>query len=590
MKRLFLFAGIVISASTIGVAWPFSGASIKPYTTVLIYHAISAHPPTDQKQRYFTVTPTQLADHVTYATNFQYPVIFLIRRDDPETKHYVQQFIAPSGLPILFHTYPTYRTFTYDILAPYLPKDPPVNGSYPVVVREVSGTAPRGDFKEILPNRYLNVDCFSWYVSNNHCATTGLLVGVLVIAFGFLSLRNPVASCALVLATLPWYPLRLVLSGIPFTLPELLMLSAIVMWAPYYRNLIRKIRRIETVHMLFFLTITAIALTLATRAQTGTSFGYARAFFGIPMVWCMGIIGWARTPQDVFRPTIGYLIGAAYVCILTLARFLTGDYYLHFDGQVRATFFGNPNHLAAFLAPALILSIGWYQQARQFLLVVFIVLGALVFYLTLSKGAMLGVGAAALYLVFAPRIHRIKQWIPVLIVSFLGITIGVQLLFAARSSFMLQASSIGSRIAVYQTSMIMLEKSPIFGIGLANFRDEFKKLVSSASPEQDTAFAHNTFLDMWLQLGILGLFVFFVWILGAFHIPADQKVQEVAFVFQAALLAKLVHGLVDSVFFKNDFSVVTIYLIGALWYSMGNDTNIRLPFLWRSDGCLKKLD
>lgn len=580
MKRLFAFASIVLLASTIGVAWPFSGVSIKPHTTVLVYHAISAHPPTDQKQRYFSVTPNQLVGHVTYATNFQYPVIFLIRRDDPETKHYVQQFIAPSGLPILFHTYPTYRTFTHDILAPYLPEDPPVHGSYPVVVREVSGTAPRGDFKEILPNRYLNVDCFSWYLSSNHCATTGLLVGALVIAFGFLSLRSPVVSCALVLATLPWYPLRLVLSGVPFTLPELLMLSAIVMWAPYYRNLIRKIRKVETVHMLFFLTIIAIALTLVTRAQTGTSFGYARAFFGIPMVWYMGIIGWARTPQDIFRPTIGYLVGAAYVCILTLARFLTGDYYLHFDGQVRATFFGNPNHLAAFLAPALILAIGWHQRTRQVLLVIFIILVALTFFLTLSKGATLGVGAAALYLVFAPRIHRIKQWIPILIVSFLGITIGVQLLFAVRSSFFLQAkeatmaispvetieSSIGSRIAVYQTSTIMLDRSPIFGIGLANFRDEFKKLVSSASPEQDTAFAHNTFLDMWLQLGILGLFVFFVWILGAFRIPVDQKVQGVVFVFQAALLAKLVHGLVDSVFFKNDFSVVTIYLIGTLWW------------------------
>ncbi len=576
LKRLVAFTLLTVIGSTVAVSWPTIGASKKPGTTVLTYHYIHEQQPTTLSERYFVVSPARLATHLRIITQSHYPTILLLRKDDPETMRFVGETIKPSGVPYVWHTGPTYRTFTPDNLASVLPLHLPPHGSYPVNVKEVSGIEPIGDFTLSLPNRYINADCFSWRKQTLNCTSVGVLLGVLTLAMGVLATYRQQVSSMVLMALIPWYSLRLVLFGLPLTLLELLMLGVILVHLPSLFGMIRRGFNIQIVPAtLIALTLIVSVVSFVYPSFSASGFGYARAFIGIPVLWVLAMLITLKRMEHLYWPAYGYIAASVIVAALALTRYAIGDAYIHFDGQVRATFFGNPNHLASFLNSAVTLSLGMLviQKRRLFLLTTLLL--ASVLWLTASKGALLGTAVAVVYLVVVPRFpKRLSAYLPSLMLALFGITLVVQLVLAARGRYTETAdisvrtilSSNASRFAVYQTSMILISQSPILGIGLANFRDRFRQTVSAASPEQDTAFAHNIFLDVWLQLGIVGLYVFFLWIAGAFRYPIKGPSHTLVLFLQAALLARLTHGMVDSVLLKNDFAVITIFLIGALWW------------------------
>ncbi|MCH8049550.1 hypothetical protein IH979_02465, partial [Patescibacteria group bacterium] len=79
---------------------------------------------------------------------------------------------------------------------------------------------------------------------------------------------------------------------------------------------------------------------------------------------------------------------------------------------------------------------------------------------------------------------------------------------------------------------------------------------------------HNIFLNIWSELGILGLLAFF-WLafytIRTIQIHRDDALKLAAF---AALATMVIHGLVDVPYFKNDLAVMTwllLAIISAPW-------------------------
>ena len=135
--------------------------------------------------------------------------------------------------------------------------------------------------------------------------------------------------------------------------------------------------------------------------------------------------------------------------------------------------------------------------------------------------------------------------------------------------FLFQSPSGKVRLVVWQESLAMLKDHPITGAGLVGYQTAlvpyhhpWHKEVAPY-PLEIFLYPHNVILNFWSELGLLGLIVF-IWLMVAFFQVAWRKRdQPLAIMALAAMVALLVHGLVDVPYFKNDLAVL-FWIIMAL--------------------------
>ncbi|MFY9484426.1 MAG: O-antigen ligase family protein [Patescibacteria group bacterium] len=226
------------------------------------------------------------------------------------------------------------------------------------------------------------------------------------------------------------------------------------------------------------------------------------------------------------------------------------------------------NYLALFLVPILVLAISRIKSIHPMTWILFeaiaivLVVSGLIF--SGSRGGLLGLIAGSLYLFFH-KVTKQSAKNAVLVVALLSfVVVG----YLARPD--LSASPDSGRIAtsnniryeIWKTTKEMLMENPrnfIFGVGLGNYQHYFTEFTKGRvnypefiAPKALTP--HNVFLAMWMSGGLVML-VAFVWLLVlAFR-------QKDALPGQAALVALIGHGLVDTPYFKNDLSVLFWVLI-----------------------------
>jgi len=209
-------------------------------------------------------------------------------------------------------------------------------------------------------------------------------------------------------------------------------------------------------------------------------------------------------------------------------------------GRLAATW-GNPDHLAAWLAMTILLGMGWLaartgharrvglrallgtprvreELLRRYLPMIAVVVMALALVFTLSRGGVLGLGAgllvflALLGAVGHARRSALLAGVLLVGVGGYGAWIGVGPLltrFGASSGASLD------RVAQYQASLGMLRDFPLLGVGLGAYREIYFRYQPAAHAAGVVyyPYAHNDVLQLLLELGPLGalLCLFFAW-------------------------------------------------------------------------------
>jgi len=278
--------------------------------------------------------------------------------------------------------------------------------------------------------------------------------------------------------------------------------------------------------------------------------------------------------REVFKKIAGFLFGCgALTAIIALIAFLTG--LKTNDGRLLDLNRLSPNYLAMFLSPILMIGIVkikekivakqsfWWWGAGCL-----IILFAL--YLTGSRGAIVAVGAGLLVLLYSflanSKYKKISGWITLLLaVTFLA---GTAWFFRPDfTDHARKATSSNVRYYIWVTSLEMIQKNPIWGVGLSNYQDYFKNLTYDRvnypeyiAPEALTA--HNLYLQLYLTIGVIGLVAFLVLVILSFFWQINDLGASVAFV------AILAYGLVDTPFFRNDLAAL-FWLILAMVYVSG---------------------
>lgn len=266
-----------------------------------------------------------------------------------------------------------------------------------------------------------------------------------------------------------------------------------------------------------------------------------------------------------------------------------GLYHYIFVGVVEATggvrrilaIYHSPNALALYLGRVIPVAVAlalaerpstgsgrgrWWSAAALASAALMVV----VFYLTFSRGAFLGLGAALMLLLFIwrPRVALIA-------VGALAVALLASLPFLPLDR-LLQLTPLAQRLYVWQAALQMAFDYPFTGVGLDNFLYYYPQyMLPAAALEPDISHPHNLILDFWLRLGILGL-VLLAWLQEQFWRMSITVLRQMGPSWQrwlvlalmASMLDFLVHGLIDNSYFLIDLAYLFwfTYALVAILY------------------------
>lgn len=388
---------------------------------------------------------------------------------------------------------------------------------------------------------------------------------------------------------IPTYIFRFQLLGIPTNVFEISVLIAglalFVDWlVKYFTNRAVKCNfGYPLVYAVLFFAVIGVYFS----ADKNVALGILKGWFLLPAILYLLIINYF--PKDRLKSIslavfVSLMIISAWAALQKLGIISTlfyqvGDVgFIDYLSRFRAFGpFESPNYLAMFIVPATFISLpifGYFKSATDKTLIASLyILPLYALYASHSLGGLLAFGFASIAFISfnTAKSHRLK-----ILNSGWKMAGMVTLLVLVAAAFAYIFSSIGSetysrsmRVDIYRYSWQLIRENPVFGIGLG----QFQSMVEAISIDNlgfqlyGLSYAlhpHNLFLNLWLSLGILGLISFIFLVVSFFQRLGRSRgnVLLSAGLF-AAMTAILVHGLIDTTYFKNDLSTI-FWLILAL--------------------------
>lgn len=225
----------------------------------------------------------------------------------------------------------------------------------------------------------------------------------------------------------------------------------------------------------------------------------------------------------------------------------------------------NPNDFADTLLLPFSLALGGFLSAatlvkRGAMLIAAISIGVCVL-LTMSRGSFFGI--AALLIVYFVRLRLRKQiLIPIALVCAF-ITVAPSFFFQRMQQALTDRGD--GREDIFFVGVQIVKHYPILGVGLDNFRMGYAKFAGFAPIfrgfDRDP---HNIYLQVWAELGIIGLALFLtaiVWQLRELYLANRGRRAPPNFILiaiEGACWALLVHGFAANLLWRKQFWLVWI--------------------------------
>ena len=381
------------------------------------------------------------------------------------------------------------------------------------------------------------------------------------------------AAVAVTAAAMPAYLVRFTVGPIPTTLLEIAILATI---AVYVATLVVRRgplpgRTALDIPIALFLIAGAIGVFVAPDHRA--ALGIYRAYLIEPVA----IFYIAVAVFDTER--LGYLLLA--VAAVTVAFCVADGVYFYqayarnhlVPGHIAAAFSLNPNYVAMYLEPLIAVAMGFlfFGAGRQRLVAAVV----LVFVLpaevaTFSRGGLVALGLLALIAVISIRNVVIR--VSVLAASALAAIIVWNLPLLGhriRQSLSPSSGALFTRERIWVQTSLMLRDHPIFGAGISGYQTVMAPYRATDPKSVVEPYPHNIALTTYSELGLLGL-IAFAWILGVLIVRPWLALRRATGIDRALLWGTgtafamlLVHGLVDSPYWKNDLSV-EFWLLAAV--------------------------
>jgi putative inorganic carbon (HCO3(-)) transporter len=434
-------------------------------------------------------------------------------------------------------------------------------------------------------------------------------------------------ALGIVILTLPFYLIRLEILSIPTTVLELMIYVIFLIW------IIKKVRSqkftllnakqflqsknyltgriklkendMSTCRLRYFLSLNfifpillillgcIISIIVSPNKQAGL--GILKGWFIDPLLLFLIISDVIKIPS--FSPPLkggekeGVIKILSFLAVSGIIAAVAGLFYyffneLTYDGRLKA-FFLSPNHLAMYLAPAGIIALGLFFNFKKYFYLLGFIICSIVIFLTYSYGAWIGFGASILFLIFFFQ-KKIAWRKKVLLLIIIALLLPI-FFFSQRNTEKFQnldnfsRSSFESRIIIWKSSAAILKDHPFWGIGPGNFQNFYLDYQKKFPPYLEWAVPqpHNLFLAFYLQCGLLGLIGFF-WLIFLFFKKGFRGLWTLDFglwtILLAIMLYILIHGLIDTTYWKNDLSIIFWIVVGLMKIIQDSETRPALVF------------
>lgn len=252
------------------------------------------------------------------------------------------------------------------------------------------------------------------------------------------------------------------------------------------------------------------------------------------------------------------------------------------DPGSRATAgFRTPNGLGGYLTgiiPVLAAWIFWGKQKAFYRLAVLLIFLLMIWSLmiTFSRGAWMGVFFGGMFLLFLglfPK-KRLKLYFSLgIIFAAIALGISVFLILANGSDQELFARyyTIQWRLSIWSISMEMIKDKFLFGHGINTFMRVFQAYRGNFF--MGPTYAHNCYIQLAAETGVVGLLCFLWIIVTAFHqslgkielnFAQNRNLAALAVGLLSGIFAFLVHSFFDTNFYSLQLSVYLWFMVGML--------------------------
>jgi O-antigen ligase len=388
-------------------------------------------------------------------------------------------------------------------------------------------------------------------------------------------------ACTATCALAPAYVVRWHFAFYPTTVLEnAIGVSVVLFVVEYLRTRERLIWRTPLLWPTA-LFLVAGAISAVTAPHLSAALGLYRAYLIEPIAFAVVLVNVLRQIDRAFVVAGGLGIGAAVAGLANSAVVLGG--LLRHTYNVAETppvvIYSTANAVALYVVPLVGLALGLVVHStrpfERWSAGVFAVAAAAITALSFSRGGYIALAAV----VFGAALSHRRRWV------LLGAAAVVLAAFAAVPPIFrridielhnVYGNTVQSRIDLWTAAIKLLQHRPLFGAGLSGFQERAAPYYTHIHTQANFIDPHNIVLNFWVETGLLGL-IAFAWImLTAFRLcwrgwrgeNADWRPYQLGVLL--ALVAVVVHGMVDVPYFKNDLSlefwaVVAISVAGLTW-------------------------
>lgn len=228
--------------------------------------------------------------------------------------------------------------------------------------------------------------------------------------------------------------------------------------------------------------------------------------------------------------------------------------------------FVHPNDYGSFIIAMLPLSLLFLlpklPKNKRIILLIVLILGLFCLIRTSSRGAWLGF-IIGLIIFFYSYNKKLAIILPIALIIL--ISVFPNGLNRMSSLFSGAQNSSWERTKLWEGTWNMIKEHPITGFGINTFSDYFPKFKPADYP--DARYAHNSYMQMWSEIGIIGLMTFLGLIITALWTTFNKFNKKISCGFEGMLLLSLVSGwtafLVQAALDTNLYSLV---LITLFWF------------------------
>ncbi|MEK7606725.1 MAG: O-antigen ligase family protein [Patescibacteria group bacterium] len=410
--------------------------------------------------------------------------------------------------------------------------------------------------------------------------------------FAFFSWRKFSWALLFVVATLPSYLIRFSAGGFPMTVLEGMIYIVFLVWCiRHFRTAKAAIPpRSILLPIGFFLLAATVAVFVSPDMRAAA--GVWKAYFFEPILFLLPLLFALRTrevsPASVMRVlSVSVMLLSSFAFFQKLTGFWIPSPWAEESVRRVTSIFAYPNALGLFLGPLVLLFTGRLFPSRAASVkgataigywLLTLLASLLVIVWAHSTGALVGIAAGLIFLFLLlllkhrNRIRRFHFTFYLLPFTF-SMILAVGFIFktpALRDELLMRDWSGQVRRTIWGETRQMLRDHPISGAGLAGYQTGIEP-YHRAKYIEIFLYPHNILLNFWSEVGLLGvagffwLMIFFFRRAWKFFLGKDRERAIAAASAMAAMIALLVHGLVDVPYFKNDLSVLfwIIYALGV---------------------------